>query len=509
MNKTYEFTNRCFMFDMARQYTFDRDEMLCLVDILQKSGYNSLGLYLEGAMVFDSMPGNIRRGIMTKSDVRWLKAECAARGILLFPFTNIVAHMEHFTLQERFAPLLDENKITQIDFTLPGAEEFVMGILDEYIEAFDTKIINIGADEPKLSPEKEPLYADFIDRICRRLLDRGITPMICGDYLYGRPALCERIDKRVVLEDWFYSGHRKESLRFFKDAGFTEIYATACEHCWTGYISYQPYDDGGIPIKPDEVEAFFTDAAELDLHNACLSSWELQLGANIWANLYPVVRAGLYLTNRPFDDDAVEEILFGRKTPYTAVTHLLQDEMPFDGFDYDWFVSARFALYDHPTFRHVMCRAAKEMPTFTRHFEELADKAEAMLADWVPASETENRALTAMNAVIAVLRAQNALVEAGKTAAVYAAAAKLQFTAPAVSRQMLCRVSGAFRLAAEKTAAYRRIHAIAIEHSGHTENDLGVLSSIEATLRQIADKVDYAGDNIDIPYVRFLTLIGA
>ena len=64
------FTKRYFMFDYARQRSFVRSEFLLCLDALSRLGYNGVGLYLEGAFDFNTIPGVIRRGVMTKDDAK-------------------------------------------------------------------------------------------------------------------------------------------------------------------------------------------------------------------------------------------------------------------------------------------------------------------------------------------------------------------------------------------------------------------------------------------------------
>ena len=56
------FKRRWFMWDLARQRRFDREEFLLVINKLADLGYNGLGLYLEGAFEFKSLGGVLREG---------------------------------------------------------------------------------------------------------------------------------------------------------------------------------------------------------------------------------------------------------------------------------------------------------------------------------------------------------------------------------------------------------------------------------------------------------------
>ncbi len=68
MEKRVCFERRWFMCDYARQRSFVREAFSLFLDGLARLGYNGVGLYLEGAFAFASIPGVIREGVMTKDD---------------------------------------------------------------------------------------------------------------------------------------------------------------------------------------------------------------------------------------------------------------------------------------------------------------------------------------------------------------------------------------------------------------------------------------------------------
>ena len=126
------FDRRWFMCDYARQRTFIRDEFVLWLDALQRLGYNGLGIYLEGAFDFKSIPGVIREGVMTYDDAKWAVEEGNKRGIFVFPMTNVVGHMEHYFRQERYRDLLmKDTNYMQMNFFDDRAEDFVMNIVHE------------------------------------------------------------------------------------------------------------------------------------------------------------------------------------------------------------------------------------------------------------------------------------------------------------------------------------------------------------------------------------------
>ena len=91
MENSICFERRWFMCDYARQRSFVREEFLLLLDGLARLGYNGVGMYLEGAFDFVSIPGVIREGVMTREDAKWAVAEGKKRGIFVFPICDVIA----------------------------------------------------------------------------------------------------------------------------------------------------------------------------------------------------------------------------------------------------------------------------------------------------------------------------------------------------------------------------------------------------------------------------------
>lgn len=478
----HKFERIWYMCDYARQRVFVREEFLLWLDKLKSLGYNGIGLYLEGAFAFSTIPGVIREGVMTREDAAWAMAEGKKRGILVFPMTNVVGHMEHFFRQERFSDLLMENtNLMQMDFLDPRAEEFAMQIVHEYTAAFPCGLIHIGGDETTLTEDTKMLYAEFLAKICKNLLDEGIQPAIWDDMLWMDPEMCTCFDRRTFIFDWNYYGHRPESIAFFKELGFRDIVVCPCDNSWEGFINYQRITGylkarTDLPIKPDEVEAFFEDAQKQNLLGGFLTNWENTAGRNMWAQWVPIARSGLYMNGRlpagSRDDEAIEMALFGRITPYTEITYALQEEIQRSDIDNDWFHTMRNMLFNPKLLPSLLEKMRAENADFFLSFPPILAKLRGKLDTWVPQGAFEANCAAAMAGVLALIQAATAVVTALHCYKYYAKAAKIQFECPDEAAQILDQIIGAFRQAHSELCSAKAIFAAAILHTGHTKNDL-------------------------------------
>ncbi len=521
MSEKKVFDRRWFMCDYARLRTFVRDEFELWLDALARLGYNGLGMYLEGAFDFESIPGVIREGVMTPEDARWAVEEGKKRGIFVFPMTNVVGHMEHFFNQERNRSLksTDPGALDmQMDFMNPEAEAFVMNIVHEYARHFSTGLVHIGGDETHLTPETKMDYARFLAKICDNLLAEGIKPAIWDDMIWMDPPLSEVFSRDVFLFDWNYYGHRPESIVYFREQGFRDIVVCPCDNSWEGIINFQRTSGHlkartDIPVKPDEIEAFFDDAAKEGLYGGLLTHWDNTVGRNMWAQWVPFARGALYMNGQweagTRCDEAIEQALFGRVTPYTEVTYLLQEKVQRPDLPQDWFHKMRDCLFSPSHLSALLEKAGTEKPSFPEDIDRALIEIDEKLAAWTPETPFEEKCLTGMYGAAAIVRAANEVLKAGRARdSFYVRAASLQFVSADTAAQLLSRLSGMYRRAAAEFLAAEQVYGRALRGTGHTKTDLILIKDSASVLSRIANLIDGYIETISrIPLPRFERIV--
>ena len=519
------FKRRWFMWDLARQRRFDREEFLLVINKLADLGYNGLGLYLEGAFEFKSLGGVLREGVMTYEDAAWAKEKCSEKGIFLFPLTNVVGHMEHFLRQERFTCLQSStNPERDVNFGAPEAEEFALKIIYEYLEAFDTDYIHIGGDEVRLNEENRQLYAKFLSGLCDKLISDGKRVGVWNDLLWYHKELVAPFSREVEIFDWHYHGHRPESIEFFKKEGFKNIIVCPCENSWIGFIGHQflrdwVTDDNKTPIESDEVEAFFTDMAEIGEegnHQGLLTLWESTMGRDIWGQWSTIARAGLYMNGRfeakKRNDEVIEKALFGRITPYTEIMYIIQKEI------HSIFRSPEMVSYGRRMLflKSVYLSEAKvSIENRDEYFEKAAApiaKIEKLLEGWNTENEFEVRCKADLISVVGMMKATFAIKTAfGACRRLYTEAAIKQFSSPEEAGALALEFAAGFDTAAGLMREYRITLEKLISRTAHTETDLLRLDAsigyTEALSKLIKDRVSSPSfARIPLPTVNVLLL---
>lgn len=515
------FKRRWFMWDFARQRRFDRQEFTLVAEKLSSLGYNGIGLYLEGAFELSCLGGGIlREGVMTKDDAVWAKEKCDSLGIKLFPLTNVVGHMEHFLRQERFYGLASKENIGYaIDFTKPASKEFVLKIVDEYIDAFKTDYIHIGGDEVNLTDETRPVYAEFLAELCDDLLKRGIKPAIWNDLLWAHRELCAPFSREVDIFDWNYYAHRKESIEFFKNEGFNVI-ACPSDNSWQAFTGHQFVrhwrdDEDQTPVTPDEIEAFLSDEAKAgDPENlqGMVTLWESTMGRDIWGQWSALARAGLYMSGKLDKEDADEQIekaVFGRITPCTEIVHIIQNEIH-SCFEWPGFAAQlRQSLFIKDMYFSgaIIDDDGRDKTALTK---EPIERIEKLLEGWIPENEFERRCRINFVSIVGMMKAAFALRAAFfAQKELYTAAAKKQFSEPETAGKLILRFAEGFSFAAEQMKSYRKDLEALISCTAHTATDLikldntiGYTEKMASTIQGFAEAPSFEG--IPLPAINYV-----
>jgi len=225
---------RCFLPSRAGMADFYR-----LVDFLAKYKYNSISIEIGGSMEYHRHPeinevwdkfchemyaysgrakdiqfrtypwpkncthcDNADGEILTQDECREIVKYCRSRGLNIIPHVLLLSHtdyivMAHPELREREGDLHPDTYCPNH----PDVYKYVFDILEEIIDVFEPKAINIGHDETysigicprcKGTPAYK-LYADDTIKIYNFLKERGISTIMAGEKLLNARYGKERI----------------------------------------------------------------------------------------------------------------------------------------------------------------------------------------------------------------------------------------------------------------------------------------------------------------------------
>ena len=207
------------MLDISRDRVPTMKTLREIVDILARSRYNQLQLYIEHTFAYsrhstvweDADP-------LTAAEVRKLDAYCRMQGIELVPNQNSFGHMERWLVHPQYnglAKFPDGGAVTPwgtvkkfpttLDPANPGSIALVEELFDELLPNFSSSLFNVGCDETfEISDPRE--YMSFVLKVIGAARKRGKRPMIWGDIVLRHPELVAELPKDVIALDWGYEG---------------------------------------------------------------------------------------------------------------------------------------------------------------------------------------------------------------------------------------------------------------------------------------------------------------
>lgn len=201
-----DFPARGVMLDISRDKVYRMETLLELVDRLAGLKINQLQLYTEHTFAYRQHPEVWRNASpMTGSEIMALDQYCRERFIELVPNQNSFGHMERWLKLDRYAPLAEIHG----EFSVPwgtmhgpfsitpaekGSLDLILGLYDELLPHFSSRLINIGCDETfdlgygkskAVCEEKGTgrVYLEYLLKLYKDLTGRGRNVQFWGDII--------------------------------------------------------------------------------------------------------------------------------------------------------------------------------------------------------------------------------------------------------------------------------------------------------------------------------------
>lgn len=193
-------------------------------------------------------------GYITQEEMKSLIAKCREREIEVIPEVPSLSHSDYIVraYREINERVEDEYPDTYCPSN-PRTYEILFDIIDEVLEVFDPKLMNIGHDEYYTSAKcplckgKNPavLYSDDIKKIYNYLKEKGVKTMMWGEKLLkvyhpdgtgaggtGDPAhdvpllytCVDMLPRDIIMLNWYWSLITAEEEMIFHNYNFTMLY---------------------------------------------------------------------------------------------------------------------------------------------------------------------------------------------------------------------------------------------------------------------------------------------
>ena len=254
-----DFPVRGVMLDISRDKVPTLATLRMLVDRLAHWKVNQLELYMEHTFAYaghevvwkDASP-------LTPEEIRSLDAYCAARHVELVPNQNSFGHMHRWLVHEPYRKLAEcpdgfehpwnwRGEPYGLSATDPASLTFLEGLYDQLLPNFQSRVFNVGLDEPldlgcgrsKAACESRGagrLYVDFLKEVHARVKSRGHTMAFWADTITSSPELIAEVPNDAIALEWGYEANHPfaEHLVRLRGAGL-ECYVCPGTSSWNSF----------------------------------------------------------------------------------------------------------------------------------------------------------------------------------------------------------------------------------------------------------------------------------
>ncbi len=245
----HPFGCRAVQLDLARQKE-SPEAVSRFIRFASEWGFNTLFLYLEGAVRTPSFPQRAREKAYEAGEIAEIVAQATAVGMEVIPGLATLGHAGHFMEHPELRPL-DELAPEGVSNTFcpsrPGTHAFLEAYVSEVAALFPSRNVHVGCDEVWALAQcpvcrergREGVFLDHLLRMHRLLLRLGKRMWIWSDMLESLPpGALEQIPKDVVLCEWQYvaahlgydgvAGHfnnlaRRDALALYERSGHESL----------------------------------------------------------------------------------------------------------------------------------------------------------------------------------------------------------------------------------------------------------------------------------------------
>ncbi|KAA8647709.1 beta-N-acetylhexosaminidase [Aspergillus tanneri] len=196
-----------------------------------------------------------RNETLTRADFEDLQHHCAQRGVTVIPEIESPGHCLFVT---KWKPELALEQKDLLNLSHPDTIPLVKSIWAEFLPWFQTKEVNVGADE--YDPTLADVYIDFVNELARFVDETsGKKVRIWGTY---EPSENRTISKDIIIQHWQYGQSDPVALA-------NEGYETINSEDWWAYMSLK---NDHTPIFPAAYPQFFNNTRLLNF--AGIQGWQ-------------------------------------------------------------------------------------------------------------------------------------------------------------------------------------------------------------------------------------------
>lgn len=248
MEHERDFQFRGVQLDLARQME-TLDCIFEFIDFIEKSGYNTLVLYLEGRIKTKSFPYPKENEYYTPDEMKAVVSYASQKNIDVVPVVSVLGHADLFLKHKEleFLSEVRENSKSNLEETinhvfcpsLLETHDFIKNYLLEMAEIFPSEYIHAGCDEVwdfgccsvcrqriQNGETHGDIFAKYITEIHDVVKHELKKKMIIWDDLFeSYPTALEKIPRDIILCCWNYDRYVDLPRAHFKSRLEEDLFA--------------------------------------------------------------------------------------------------------------------------------------------------------------------------------------------------------------------------------------------------------------------------------------------
>jgi hypothetical protein len=193
----------------------------------------------------------------------------------------------------------------------PEVSQLGESLISDVLEAFDSNIVHIGADEidqlgscPLCKARiaefelenpgadgKAMLFGTHFAPFAKQLIVQGRRPAVWGDMFVTHPLALDYLPKETLVFDWQYFSNPQKTAQQFIDAGHEVV---VCPTLITYAAPWLHLPQGELNVT-EHAQA----AEELPAYGVCVTTWECELFGNYATMLPAIAGCGKILSDPP------------------------------------------------------------------------------------------------------------------------------------------------------------------------------------------------------------------
>jgi len=211
---------RGILIDISRGKVPTLETLRGVVNACVRIKLNTLMLYTEHTFRFRRHPEiGADASPLTAETLRRLDAYAAANHVELVPTLQSLGHMHHILKLARYRHLAESDRLWSLSPRNPETYRLLKDLYDEYLPNFRSRLFNANCDEP-VDLDDPQTFFEHVERVRELALTHGKRAMIWGDVVHANPESVRKLDRDLVLLDWWYEAdHDFDRVRVFSEHG--------------------------------------------------------------------------------------------------------------------------------------------------------------------------------------------------------------------------------------------------------------------------------------------------